>query len=333
MLYPHLPEYLGEYPVGCADIEPTDSNILVRLYYPSVESEKKLKWLPKASFYAGGYGSFMMVPKVFSYMFSAPIMCLFSKPAGDCPPIHDKTPSKLPVIVFSHGLSGMRTTYSTLCGNLASCGFIVVAMEHGDGSGCITSRGDKVIEYEHPDLTKILKEDREQYLRNWRKSQLAFRRQEIRHALELVKKLDAGVFEQSSNRREASVDWTLFKDRIDHDNMALGATSITLLEEEHPFKCATILDPWMDAVSECKAPQKFHWNTNLKQLVSYYQQPDMPKESQFGIIKGTAHNDVSDFSLLFSLAMRAVRLCGPIDPVVHQVVLLNGLRSTVTRLM
>ncbi len=40
------------------------------------------------------------------------------------------TEGPLPVIVFSHGLGGNRTTYTTLCTHLASHGFIVFVIEH-----------------------------------------------------------------------------------------------------------------------------------------------------------------------------------------------------------
>lgn len=44
-------------------------------------------------------------------------------------------PHRWPVIVFSHGMASGRTSYTHLMGELASRGYIVVAVEHRDGSG------------------------------------------------------------------------------------------------------------------------------------------------------------------------------------------------------
>lgn len=39
-----------------------------------------------------------------------------------------------PVVVFSHGLGGNRMLYSITCSELASQGYVVLALEHADGS-------------------------------------------------------------------------------------------------------------------------------------------------------------------------------------------------------
>ncbi|KAF2742935.1 hypothetical protein M011DRAFT_252630 [Sporormia fimetaria CBS 119925] len=53
---------------------------------------------------------------------------------GPPPPGRTDEPH-FPLLFFSHGLGGTRTAYSTICGEFASYGFVVCAVEHRDGSG------------------------------------------------------------------------------------------------------------------------------------------------------------------------------------------------------
>lgn len=148
--------------------------VLMAVYYPcdlrkyleSTDRAKKLhrvNWMPRPRLAtAKGYAKFLNIP---SAPVTAYLACtsLFTKlPAfrnaklADHWPeemLKDQGPSgqrareqeqsgsdrlKFPVILFSHGLGGSRLCYSSICGELASFGFIVVALEHRDGSGART---------------------------------------------------------------------------------------------------------------------------------------------------------------------------------------------------
>lgn len=137
-----LPKYSGTFQVGVYDIE--TPSVLFRLYYPTTtQTTKTSRWLPNPYFYTYGYLNSVhpwlryLTPLVFPFTY-------FKKtPAVE----NGVISNKFPIAVFSHGLMGMRTTYSTLCGDLASngiysrvtlneqnIGMIVASIEHRDGS-------------------------------------------------------------------------------------------------------------------------------------------------------------------------------------------------------
>ncbi|CRK33244.1 hypothetical protein BN1723_003928 [Verticillium longisporum] len=138
--------------------------VLFSVFYPceprdddknkSDGTERKTSEHDKDVQHAKGYAKFMNIPRapVTGYL---AITSMFTKlPAfrnaslatqwprdvmatdGVSPGRREKP--RFPIIIFSHGLGGSRTMYSSICGELASYGFMVIAVEHRDGSGART---------------------------------------------------------------------------------------------------------------------------------------------------------------------------------------------------
>ena len=97
-----------------------------------------------------------------------------------------------PVTVFSHGLAGSRNAYSYVCGDLASNGVVVIALDHRDGSSPIqyvraTADTEERIVYP----VKISHEPCNEVYQA-RDKQLRIRLWEISMAYEALMKIDAG---------------------------------------------------------------------------------------------------------------------------------------------
>lgn len=102
--------------------------------------------------YLGQYGAPLAIPASPALLYlaaakmkarCAPPLASPDDPRTSAPPpfsrhhtgLFGDEPRRFPVVVFSHGLAGSRLSYSQFCGELASYGIIVAALEHRDGSG------------------------------------------------------------------------------------------------------------------------------------------------------------------------------------------------------
>ena len=148
----HLPFPSGKYSVGVTDVMVKSTNLLVRCYYPcssdpevgQTETSRWVKWYPSRE-YADGYAKFKfsksipLVDRMLQWLTHDPYI-----PVVEGAPVARDVPI-LPLVVFSHGLGGTRTTYSALLTELASNGYFVAAVEHKDGSAAATFTVDKEV--------------------------------------------------------------------------------------------------------------------------------------------------------------------------------------------
>ncbi|KAL3106487.1 hypothetical protein niasHT_011864 [Heterodera trifolii] len=153
----------GPHAVGCADImlsEPSAASsssadgvgLFARLFYPAASSvvlptdpstssatmtpPALMRWRPDYDYVLGlaKYQGMSMVKMNF----------FLDWIVGDKKsPVHWHAPvvpgeQRFPLVIFSHGISGSRFVYTTVCASLASNGYVVAALEHRDGSCCWT---------------------------------------------------------------------------------------------------------------------------------------------------------------------------------------------------
>lgn len=268
--------------------------VLLTVYYPcsppAPDGPKPSRqlWLgrPRLSI-AQGYGRFAGVGSIGVPAF---LPVLFTKiPAWRNACISDLSPPNVkedgtmdggvcdsptfPLMMFSHGLGGTRTMYSSVCGEFASHGFVVFAIEHRDGSGprsFVNQPGgsevslDEKVDRKHKIKHNDGSYDKIDYLfpqnNSWdtspnnkkgvdhelRGAQLDLRLAEIEEAYEIMKTINDGNGEEierrnlrrkglkgSSSRGLKGVDWAAWKGRIKVDHAV--ATG-------HSFGAATVVD-------------------------------------------------------------------------------------------
>jgi len=259
---------------------------------------------------------------------------------------HDETKttsafSGHPVIVFSHGTVSSRTDYSHYAGELAARGYVVVMLEHRDGSG----PGSEIIRIGHPKETRLLfdrseienianvKHNEEISEADFHIAQLSFREAEIEEAVRVMKMINNGEGEtlyRINSRGEGATlaNWT---GRLNTDDMIIaghsyGATGALQAlaggpTDKKPFKGAIILDPGKSSGplnTDIRVPMLVvHSNTwsshtslfyggrahfdTVKELV--VQNNERGNPSWFMTSLGTSHPSVTDAPLLEPLLL------------------------------
>jgi platelet-activating factor acetylhydrolase len=183
------------------------------------------------------------------------------RPALQAPPLA-ATGTPLPVVVFSHGLGGHRAVYSIICGELASQGYVVLAVEHADGTASAArlagGRGWRFYQGLGGEEGQVGKtRQRVEEMRTALAALRGLHRGEAAAGLALGGGLRPGAF------LAGALDLRCVA-AIGHSYG--GATAASLCAEDPDFRCALAYDPWWAALpSESAALRR--WKTSTPLLV------------------------------------------------------------------
>ncbi|KAL5335983.1 platelet-activating factor acetylhydrolase [Aspergillus crustosus] len=250
--------------------------VLFTLYYPAepdfAAHKPRHRWLIEPARLRGeGFARFAnisnwVIDRVFAFLLWA-LVGRLEIPADVDVPLRDPRVSapaealdkslessertRYPVVVFSHGMAASRTDYTQLCGELASRGYIVAAIEHRDGSGpgSVVRRGGgrhgtvlatdmnqrkgsglgrarsirKVMHF----ATQHLQSEKPLDKVSLQHAQLAFREAEMEETVRVLRMVDSGqgksVFRH--NARGEGVHLAGWKGRLDIERVILAGHS------------------------------------------------------------------------------------------------------------
>lgn len=155
-----------------------------------------------------------------------------------------KSEKRYPVVIFSHGLAGNRFLYSTICGELASHGYVVFAVEHADGTASAAHLAGRRgwLLYAGLGLEPV-----------WRQ-RTALRARELMTAHSVLRGLSEGVASKALRLDGLSEPELEFKDALDFTRVAAvghsyGGATAALTASQHPqFQACVCLDPWWPAL-------------------------------------------------------------------------------------
>ncbi|XP_054855788.1 platelet-activating factor acetylhydrolase 2, cytoplasmic [Eublepharis macularius] len=326
-----LPHGKGPHAVGCTDVMvgQNQKGLFFRLFYPCVSQEgaEQPSWIPRYEYYCG-LADYMNLNR----KWCAPLL---SVTFGSCRiPVSWDSPlkpsnSKYPLIIFSHGLGAFRTVYSSICAEMASRGFLVMALEHRDRSASATyfckGEPEASVQEEWLSYQGVPKDQKEFRFRN---PQLHQRANECIRGLKLIRNIDSGKAVINLLHTDFDLSSSL-KDNVDLSRVSVmghsfgGATAILALVKEAQFKCAVALDAWMFPLENSLYPKVtkpvLFVNTETFQTVDSVAKMkricSTNDETKIITILGTVHQSQTDFTFLAgNLLNRVFQTRGTLNP-------------------
>lgn len=234
----------------------------------------------------------------------------------------------LPVVVFSHGNSGLPAMYWSLISNLVQAGHIVVCPEHNDGSAAIVQLHDgSTFLYEHPDekFSEVSAKERSTLQYKWRRQQLKRRVAEATASMDWIL---STVADKSSRWYQAGNTKQLAY--VGHSFG--GATAVVAAEQDTRVSVCVAFDCWAEAsgpidpkmlssgINRCPTllVQCEAWvGGEVEKLLHAHLL--MPWEKQghpanlMWIAEKAAHGNFTDFPLLAPNLAKLLRRAGAVD--------------------
>ncbi|CAH0564022.1 unnamed protein product [Brassicogethes aeneus] len=263
----HLPISTGPYMPGCTDVmlDYAQDGIFMRFFYPTEAKKdsnnytKWAKWMPDDSYIVGLARVFMIFPFLIRFIFWWSDINLFPSLYGEKP----KLDKKLRPIIISHGLGAHRNFYSNLCCELASRGFLIVALEHRDNSAGNTYYYSSKINAGKDVKTLIDHKPIPLGKNHYRKrnEQVHKRAKECSRALDVLISLHAGeklynVLDDTLLHKNIAFSLDLFGDKLDLNSVTMmghsfgGASALLALSQRKELRQGILLDPWMFSIKD-----------------------------------------------------------------------------------
>jgi pimeloyl-ACP methyl ester carboxylesterase len=320
---PDLIEPSGEYPVGTTLLyfqdgsrdeiyskDPEDVRELnVQIWYPGSASDGAdfAPYMTRLDLSAPAFARFLGLPSfILNHVRLIDTHAILEAPlAGEGSPF--------PVLIFSHGWGGTRTQSTYLMEELASHGYVVVAIDHTYGALVTVFPDDRVVLQK----TDILERDQsdEEFNRS-ANTLIGVWAGDVRFILDQLEAMNDGDLEST------------FEGRLDLDRVGIfghstgGGNAVQVCWLDPRCKAGLALDAWLEPVSldvldeGLDQPLMFLWSEgwgsdeNKGRFQSLYQ--GLRGDAYQLEIEGTRHYDFSDLPLLSPLSPW-FGLKGPID--------------------